>query len=52
MSKPYELERAFSKLEPDVELLSELYAREQKEYIRRRLKAIRLLWEGKTRAEV
>lgn len=52
MSKPYELDRAFSQLEPNFALLAELYEKNQKEYIRRRLKAIRLLWEGKTRSEV
>lgn len=52
MSKPYELEHAFSKLLPDLALWNDLYSKNQQEYIRRRLKAIKLLWEGRSRAEV
>lgn len=52
MSKPHELEKVFRTLVPDLDLLEELRRKNQKEYIRRRLNAIRLLWEGKTRKEV
>lgn len=52
MSKPYEIARTFCGLKPNLPLLNKLYEKHQKEYIRRRLKAIKLLWEGYTRAEV
>lgn len=50
--KPYELSKAFAQLEPDWELLEKLHKQQQKEYLRRRLKAIRLLWEGHSRTDV
>lgn len=50
--KPYELSKAFEQLEVDWALLEKLHKQQQKEYLRRRLRAIRLLWEGKSRAEV
>jgi transposase len=52
MSKPYELEQAFRQLEPNMELLQELYRKNQQEYIRRRLKSIELLWKGASRADI
>ena len=52
MSKPYELQKKFEKLEPNFILLDELYKKNPKEYIRRRLKAIKLLWKGYTKNQV
>ena len=42
----------FLALGQDDVLWRKLYLRNQKEYIRKRLKAIKLLWEGKSRTEV
>jgi transposase len=52
MAKPYEIQQQFTALVPDVELLARLYKRHQQEYLRTRLKAIRMLWEGMSRQEV
>ena len=50
--KPHELEERFRKLGSNFELLLKLQYRNQKEYIRKRLRAIDLLWQGKCRQEV
>jgi len=52
MSKPYEITKEFAQLGPNMALLTYLYRNHPQEYIRKRLKAIQLLWEGKTREEV
>lgn len=52
MSKPYEVERAFRELEPNLELLEAIKKQTQKAYLRRRMRAIQLLWEGKSRTYV
>jgi transposase len=52
MAKPHELTRAFAQLPPDMELLDKLWHKYRFEYIRTRLRAIRLLWQGYTRQEV
>jgi transposase len=52
MSVPWEIEKRFRALAPDYELLTALRRANQKEYIRRRLRAVRLLWEGQSRAYV
>jgi transposase len=52
MSKPYEITKEFAQLDPNMALLVHLYRNHPQEYIRKRLKAIQLLWEGKTREEV
>ena len=52
MSKPYEIAKEFAQLGPNMALLAHLYRNHPQEYIRKRLKAIQLLWEGKTREEV
>ena len=48
----HELKKAFYKLTPDFELIDQLIKNNPEEYIRKRLKAIRLLWEGRTKKEV
>ena len=52
MARLSKIDQVFAKLKPDFELLDKLYKKEQKEYIRTRLKAIRWLWEGKSRPEI
>jgi transposase len=52
MAKPYELTRAFEQLPPNMELLDKLWHKYCLEYIRTRLRAIRLLWQGYSRQEV
>lgn len=52
MTRLSKIDQAFAELKPDFELLNKLYKKEQKEYIRTRLKAIRWLWEGKSRSEI
>lgn len=42
----------FDLIKPDFEYLKKLHKNNQQEYIRRRLKVIKLLWEGKSRAQV
>ena len=50
--KPHELKKKFMELSPDYELLDHLYKTHQKEYIRKRLKAIKLLWQGSSMQEI
>ncbi len=50
--KPHELKKKFLELVPDYELLESLIKKNQKEYIRKRLRAIKLLWEGHTITEI
>jgi len=52
IAKPHELTRAFEQLPPNIELLDKLWHKYRSEYIRTRLRAIRLLWQGYTRQEV
>jgi transposase len=52
MAKPHELTRAFAQLPPNMELLDKLWHKYRSEYIRTRLRAIRLLWQGYARQEV
>lgn len=52
MAKAYELQRKFEKITPNFILLEDLYKKNTKEYIRRRLKAIKLLWNGYKKKEV
>ena len=52
MARPSEIDRAFAHVRPDFKLLNRLVKKEQREYIRKRLKAIKWLWQGKSRAEV
>jgi transposase len=52
MAKPYEISKRFKELPPNIELLNKLYRKNQKDYIRKRFKAIKWLWEGKSSPEV
>ena len=52
MVKPDENKKKFKQLEPDIKLLKKLFKKQQKEYIRKRLKAILWLWEGKSWTEI
>ncbi len=52
MACPSEIDKAFAQLKPDFKLLKQLFKRQQKGYIRTRLKAITLLWQGKSRQVV
>lgn len=52
MANPYEISRQFNELKPDLELLKKLQKRHPQAYLRKRLKAIELLWAGKSRQEV
>lgn len=52
MAKPYEIQKQFAALEPDLSLVSKLHKTHQQEYLRTRLNAIRMLWEGKSIKEV
>ena len=49
---PYELWLKFENLTPNWGLLKKLWMKNQKEYIRRRLRAIRMLWRGFSREDV
>jgi transposase len=49
MARPYDITKAFANLTPDFETLTALYKKEQKAYLRTRLRAIELLWQGHTR---
>jgi len=49
MARPYEIAKAFATLTPDLALLATLRQKEQKEYLRKRLRAIELLWQGVAR---
>jgi len=52
MAKPHEITRKFEQLPPNMELLDTLWHKYCLEYIRTRLRAIRLLWQGYSRQEV
>lgn len=52
MAKPHEITRKFEQLPPNMELLDKLWHKYGLEYIRTRLRAIRLLWQGYSRQEV
>ncbi len=52
MAKPYEIQKQFADLVPDFELLAKLYKKHQQSYLRTRLTAIRLLWEGQSRQKI
>ncbi len=52
MAKPYDIRKQFAELVPDVELLAKLYKKHQQAYLRTRLIAIRLLWEGQSRRKI
>jgi len=52
MAQPSEIDQAFAKLKPDFKLLKKLFKKQQKGYIRTRLKAIKLLWQIKNRQKV
>jgi transposase len=52
MAKPYEMAHQFFNLAPNLDLLDSLYRKHQKAYIRTRLRAIRMLWEGFTRQDI
>lgn len=52
MARPSKIDRAFAQLRPNFKLLKQLFKKQQKEYIRQRLKAIKWLWQGKSRLEV
>lgn len=52
MAKPHEITRTFAQLPPNTELLDKLWHKYRLEYIRTRLRAIRLLWQGYTQQEV
>jgi transposase len=52
MARPSKIDRAFAQLRPNFKLLKQLFKKQQKEYIRQRLKAIKWLWQGKSRQEV
>ncbi len=50
MIKPFYYRKIFDKLEQNMELLDELIKKNPEEYIRRRLKTIKHIWEGKSTA--
>ena len=50
--KPHRVQKRFEELKPNLELLKKLIRKNQKEYIRRRLRAILMLWTGSSRQEV
>ena len=52
MAKPHEITRQFEQLAPNMDLLDKLWQKHQKEYLRTRLRAIRLLWQGYSRQEI
>jgi len=52
MAKPHEITHKFEQLPPNMELLDKLWHKYGLEYIRTRLRAIRLLWQGYSRQEV
>jgi transposase len=52
MAYPSEIDKAFAQLKPNFKLLKQLFKKQQKGYIRQRLKAIKWLWQGKSRQEV
>lgn len=52
MAKPHEITRIFAQLPSNTELLDKLWHKYRLEYIRTRLRAIRLIWQGYTQQEV
>src|SRR5215211_2755321 len=52
MAKPHEITRQFEQLTPNIELLDKLWRKHQQEYLRTRLRTIRLLWQGYSRQEI
>jgi transposase len=52
MAKPHEIARRFEQLAPNIELLDKLWHKYQQEYLRTRLRTIRLLWQGYSRQEI
>jgi transposase len=52
MAKPHEIAHKFATLAPNTELLDKLWHKYPSEYIRTRLRAIRLLWQGNSRQDV
>lgn len=52
MARPYAILKAFAQLEADFALLEALRKHEQKEYLRKRLRAIELLWQGMRGPEI
>lgn len=52
MAKSHEITRMFAQLPQNTELLDKLWRKHRLEYIRTRLRAIRLLWQGYTQREV
>jgi transposase len=52
MARSSEIDRTFAQLRPNFKLLKQLFKKQQKDYIRKRLKAIKGLWQGKSRPEV
>lgn len=52
MVRPYEIAKAFVTLTPDLPLLAALRKKVQPEYLRKRLRAIELLWEGRSRPHI
>jgi len=52
MAKAYYYRRKFDELEPNLKLLENLIKRNPQEYIRKRLKVIKALWEGESIASV
>lgn len=52
MAKPHEITRHFEQLAPNIDLLDKLWRKHQQEYLRTRLRAIRLLWQGYSRQEI
>ncbi len=43
------IDKEFAPLKPNFKLLNQLVKKQPKEYIRKRLKAIKGLWQGKSR---
>jgi transposase len=52
MAKPHEITHTFTQLAPNPDLLEKLWHKQGLEYIRTRLRTIRLLWEGNSRQDV
>jgi transposase len=52
MAKPHEIAHKFAQLAPNTDLLDKLWHKYPSEYIRTRLRAIRLLWQGTSRQDV
>lgn len=52
MARRYDIAKAFANLTPDFDTLTALYKKEQKAYLRTRLRAIEWLWQGHTRQHI